>query len=396
MKPFRWFAVTEFYLQILLFNNFFPVGKYYFCAMKQTQFYNHHLSHGAKMVPFTGFQMPLEYSGVTQEHINVRENVGIFDVSHMGEIWIKGPEAYELVQRITSNDVALLEPGRIQYSCLPNDQGGIVDDLLVYMFDDEKYLLVVNASNLEKDHHWILKNNTRGAMVENTSDQISQLAVQGPRAAALLQKLTAVDLSKIPYYYFVTGEVADAKEVIISNTGYTGAGGFELYMYNADASNLWEQLFKAGKEMGVQPAGLAARDTLRLEMGFCLYGNDINETTSPLEAGLGWITKFTEGNNFIHRAELEQQRAVGVSRRLVGFELLERGIPRQHYPIFDCEGNTIGEVTSGTMSPMLKKGIGMGYVEVEHAKKDTEIRIGIRNKQIAARVVKLPFYTPGV
>jgi aminomethyltransferase len=364
--------------------------------MKQTQFYNHHLSHGAKMVPFTGFQMPLEYSGVSQEHINVRENVGIFDVSHMGEIWIKGPESFELVQRITSNDVAMLEPGRIQYSCFPNDQGGIVDDLLVYMYDYEKYLLVVNASNLEKDHNWILNHNTQGAIVENASDQISQLAIQGPRAAALLQKLTAVDLSKVPYYHFVTGELAEAKEVIISNTGYTGAGGFELYMSNADASTVWEKLFEAGREMGVQPAGLAARDTLRLEMGFCLYGNDINETTSPLEAGLGWITKFSEGNNFIHRAELEQQRAVGVTRRLVGFELLERGIPRQHYPIFDCEGNTIGEVTSGTMSPMLKKGIGMGYVEVEHAKKDTEIRIGIRNKQIAARVVKLPFYSPEV
>jgi aminomethyltransferase len=255
---------------------------------------------------------------------------------------------------------------------------------------------VVNASNLEKDHNWILNHNTQGAIVENASDQISQLAIQGPRAAALLQKLTAVDLSKVPYYHFVTGELAEAKEVIISNTGYTGAGGFELYMSNADASTVWEKLFEAGREMGVQPAGLAARDTLRLEMGFCLYGNDINETTSPLEAGLGWITKFSEGNNFIHRAELEQQRAVGVTRRLVGFELLERGIPRQHYPIFDCEGNTIGEVTSGTMSPMLKKGIGMGYVEVEHAKKDTEIRIGIRNKQIAARVVKLPFYSPEV
>lgn len=364
--------------------------------MKQTQFYSHHLLYGAKMVSFAGFQMPVEYAGISQEHINVRENVGIFDVSHMGEIWIKGPEAFELIQRTTSNDVALLEPGKIQYSCFPNDQGGIVDDLLVYKYEDEKYLLVVNASNLEKDYSWILKQNTRGAVVENASDQISQLAVQGPHATALVQKITEVDLSKIPYYHFVTGEVAGAKEVIISNTGYTGSGGFELYMYNRDAVQVWEQLFEAGKEMGVQPAGLAARDTLRLEMGFCLYGNDINETTSPLEAGLGWITKFNDGNNFIHRAEIEQQKAVGVTRHLVGFELLERGIPRQHYPILDCEGNTIGEVTSGTMSPMLKKGIGMGYVEVEHAKKNTEIRIGIRNKQVAARVVRPPFYKPGV
>ena len=364
--------------------------------MKQTQFYAYHLSHGAKMVPFAGFQMPVEYSGVSQEHINVRENVGIFDVSHMGEIWIKGPEAFELVQRISSNDVALLEPGKIQYSCFPNDQGGIVDDLLVYKFEDKKYLLVVNASNLDKDHKWILEQNTRGAIVENASDQISQLAVQGPNATALLKKLTKLDLSQIPYYHFVTGEMAGVKDVIISNTGYTGAGGFELYMYNEGAAQIWEQLFKAGKEMDVQPAGLAARDTLRLEMGFCLYGNDINDTTSPLEAGLGWITKFNDGNNFIHRAELEQQKAAGVSRRLVGFELMERGIPRQHYPILDTDGQTIGEVTSGTMSPMLRKGIGMGYVEIRHAKKDSEIRIGIRNKQVAARVVRPPFYKPVV
>ncbi len=364
--------------------------------MKQTQFYAFHLLHGAKMVPFAGFQMPVEYSGVSQEHINVRENVGVFDVSHMGEIWIKGPDAFELVQRISSNDVALLQAGQIQYSCLPNDRGGIVDDLLVYKYEEEKFLLVVNASNTEKDYHWILEQNTRGALVENASDQISQLAVQGPNATALLQKLSSVDLSQIPYYHFVTGELAGIKDVIISNSGYTGAGGFELYMYNEDAAQIWERLFEAGKEMSVQPAGLAARDTLRLEMGFCLYGNDINDTTSPLEAGLGWITKFNEGNNFIHRAELEQQKAAGVSKRLVGFELLERGIPRQHYPILDLDGQTIGEVSSGTMSPVLKKGIGMGYVKIAHAKKDTEIRIGIRNKLVAARVVKPPFYKPGV
>ena len=362
--------------------------------MKQTQFYSQHLLHGAKMVSFAGFQMPVEYVGVSQEHINVRENVGIFDVSHMGEIWIQGPEAKELVQRITSNDVALLEPGKIQYSCFPNDMGGIVDDLLVYMYDDEKYLLVVNASNLEKDHNWILKQNTAGAQVVNASDQISQLAVQGPKATELLQLITEIELSEVPYYHFVTGEVAGATDVLISNTGYTGAGGFELYMFNGDAAQIWDKLFEAGKEMGVQPTGLAARDTLRLEMGFCLYGNDINDTTSPLEAGLGWITKFNDGNDFIHRAEHEQQKAEGVRKRLIGFELLDRGIPRQHYPILTGDGNPIGEVTSGTMSPMLKKGIGMGYVDVEYAKKGSEIRIGIRNKQVAARVVRLPFYKP--
>lgn len=360
--------------------------------MKQTQFYEQHLLHGAKMVPFAGFMMPVEYSGVSQEHVNVRQNVGVFDVSHMGEIWIKGPQAGELVQRLTSNDIALLEPWKVQYSCLPNERGGIVDDLLVYMYDKEKYLLVVNAANLEKDHNWIVKQNTGGAIVENSSDKISQLAVQGPNALALLQKLTEADLGQIPYYHFRTGELAGVKNVIISNTGYTGSGGFELYMYNEDAIQVWKRLFEAGRDMGLQAAGLAARDTLRLEMGFCLYGNDIDEGTSPLEAGLGWITKFTEGNNFIHRKELERQKANGVSRRLVGFELLDRGIPRQHYPIYDKEGRSIGEVTSGTMSPMLKKGIGMGYVEPGFAKKDSGIRIGIRNKQLEARVVRPPFY----
>jgi len=364
--------------------------------MKQTQFYSHHLMLGAKMVPYAGFQMPVEYTGVSQEHINVRENVGIFDVSHMGEIWITGPKAFDLVQRITSNDLALLEKGKIQYSCFPNDVGGIVDDLLVYMYDDEKFLLVVNASNLEKDYNWIIKQNTKGAMVENASDQVSQLAVQGPRATELLQRITHVDLSSIPYYHFITGDLAGATDVLISNTGYTGAGGFELYMYNGDAVQIWEKIFEAGKDLGVQAAGLAARDTLRLEMGFCLYGNDINETTSPLEAGLGWITKFNEGNNFINRTELELQKTEGVSRRLIAFELLDRGIPRQHYPILDPEGKVIGEVTSGTMSPMLKKGIGLGYVEVRHAKKGSEIRIGVRNKQLAARVIRLPFYKPEV
>ena len=364
--------------------------------MKQTVFYDQHLSLNAKMVPFAGYQMPVEYAGVRQEHQNVRENVGVFDVSHMGEIWIKGPEAFELVQRITSNDVALLGPGKIQYTCFPNKQGGIVDDLLVYAYDDEKYLLVVNASNVQKDYDWIVSQNNSGAEVENASDQISQLAVQGPKATALLQAITPIDLSQIPYYHFVVGEFAGVAEVIVSNSGYTGAGGFELYMSNEDGPQIWDRLFEAGEEFGIQAAGLASRDTLRLEMGFCLYGNDINDSTSPLEAGLGWITKFNEGNDFVHRSELEKQRNGGLRRRLVGFEMLERGIPRQHYPILDGEGNPIGEVTSGTMSPMLNKGIGMGYVQVEHAKKDTEIRIGIRNKEVPARVIRPPFYKPGV
>lgn len=364
--------------------------------MKRTVFYEQHLAHNAKMVPFAGYEMPVEYTGVKQEHQNVRENVGVFDVSHMGEIWIKGPEAFNLVQRITSNDLALIGPGKIQYTCFPNKQGGIVDDLLVYAYEGEKYLLVVNASNVEKDYKWIVSQNTKGAVVENASAQISQLAVQGPNAKALLQRITPVDLNLLAYYHFVTGELAGVGEVIISNSGYTGAGGFELYMYNEDGKKVWDGLFEAGKEFGLQAAGLAARDTLRLEMGFCLYGNDINESTSPLEAGLGWITKFNEGNDFIQRQALEEQKAKGISRRLVGFELLERGIPRQHYPILDREGNPIGEVTSGTMSPMLNKGIGMGYVKAEHAKIETDILIGIRNKQVPARVIRPPFYKAGV
>ena len=364
--------------------------------MKITVFSKHHYELHAKMVPFAGFEMPVEYAGIRKEHVNVRENVGVFDVSHMGEIWIKGPEAFNLIQRLTSNDAGKLEPGSIQYTCFPNHKGGIVDDLLVYNYQDEKYLLVVNASNTEKDFEWIQEHNHGGAHVENASDGISQLAVQGPNALALLQRLTPIDLSAVPYYHFVTGEFAGVKEVIISNSGYTGAGGFELYISNEDGVHVWERLFEAGKEMDLEPAGLAARDTLRLEMGFCLYGNDIDETTSPLEAGLGWITKFTEGNDFINRPALEQQKAEGLAKRLVGFELMERGIPRQHYPILNMEGTAIGRVTSGTMSPMLNKGIGMGYVDTRYASTGSEIRIGIRNKQIPAVVVKPPFFKPEV
>ncbi len=360
--------------------------------MNKTVFYDHHVALGAKMVPFAGFEMPVEYKGVRQEHVNVREKVGLFDVSHMGEIWIKGPLAFELVQRLTSNDVTKLSPGKIQYTCFPNEKGGIVDDLLIYRYEDERYLLVVNASNIEKDLKWIIKQNIHGATIDNASDRISQLAVQGPNAEALLQTLTTIDLSSISYYNFVTAPFAGADEAIISNSGYTGAGGFELYLHNKDGAQVWEQIIKAGKEFGLEPAGLAARDTLRLESGFCLYGNDITDSTSPLEAGLGWITKFVEGNDFVNRPYLEQQKAEGVKKRLVGFELLERGIPRQHYPILNGEGETIGEVTSGTISPMLNKGIGMGMVELPYAKPETEIQIGIRKKQISARIVRPPFY----
>ena len=360
--------------------------------MKKTVFHRYHLDLRAKMVSFAGYEMPLEYVGVRHEHVGVREKAGLFDVSHMGEIWIKGGSAFDLVQRLTSNDVGKLEPGKIQYTCFPNETGGIVDDLLVYMFEPEKYLLVVNAANMEKDYRWILSHNRNGATVENASDRISQLALQGPRAEELLQKLTPVDLSKLPYYHFTIGEIGGQKEVIISNSGYTGAGGFELYMYNDEGPAVWKAIEEAGKPLGLEHCGLASRDTLRLEMGYCLYGNDIDESTSPLEAGLGWITKFTEGNEFINRKALEQQKESGVERRLVGFELKERGIPRQHYPILDSEGKPIGEVTSGTQSPMLERGIGMGYVHSSFAAEGSEIMIGIRNKQIPAVVRKPPFY----
>lgn len=346
------------------------------------------------MVPFAGFEMPVEYAGVKQEHINVRKNVGVFDVSHMGEIWIKGPAAFDLVQKITSNDIQKLKEGSIQYTYFPNEKGGIVDDLLVYYFNREKFLLVVNASNIEKDYNWIVAHNDEGAEIENASDWISQLAIQGPRATELLQKLTPLDLHAMPYYHFELGNFKGGKEVIISNTGYTGSGGFELYLYNEDAHTIWELIFEAGKEMGVEPAGLAARDTLRLEMGFCLYGNDINESTSPLEAGLGWITKFTEGNDFINRKELEEEKAAGLKRRLIGFEMKERGIPRKDYPLLDGQGKEIGVVTSGTMSPMLEKGIGLGYVSSAHLANGHELFIGIRNKKLPIQQVRLPFYSP--
>jgi len=349
---------------------------------------------GARMVSFAGFEMPVEYEGIRKEHLNVRNNVGVFDVSHMGEIWIKGEEAADLVQKLTSNDIQVLKPGKVQYTCFPNGKGGIVDDLLVYFYEENKYLLVVNASNTEKDYYWIFENNDTLAEVENASGKISQLAVQGPNAINVLQKLTDADLSEVPYYSFITERFAGVDDVIISNTGYTGSGGFELYFYNSEGPVIWDAIFNAGREFGIAPAGLAARDTLRLEMGYCLYGNDIDETTSPIEAGLGWITKFTDGNRFIDRTRLELQKSTGVERRLAGFELLEKGIPRQHYKITDKDKNEIGEVTSGTMSPMLNKGIGMGYLNSEYAKTGSDIWISIRDKQVPARVVRPPFFKP--
>ncbi|MBN1251536.1 MAG: glycine cleavage system aminomethyltransferase GcvT [Bacteroidales bacterium] len=360
--------------------------------MKNTAFINFHKQFGAKLVPFAGYNMPVEYTGVIEEHLTVRNGVGVFDVSHMGEIWVKGPKAYDFVQKVTSNDVSKLRPGIAQYSCFPNGKGGIVDDLIVYHYEDQKYLLVVNASNIEKDWNWLNQQNTEATELENASDKTSQLAIQGPLAIKVLQKLTDINLSEIKFYTFVTGKIAGIEDVIISATGYTGSGGFELYMYNSDAEKMWNAIFEAGKEEGIKPIGLAARDTLRLEMGYCLYGNDIDDTTSPIEAGLGWITKFVDGNNFIDRDILTKQKDAPIVRRLKAFELIERGIPRHGYEIVDADGNNIGVVTSGTMSPSLKKGIGMGYVNASHLKLDTEIYIKIRNNNIKARIVSLPFY----
>ncbi|MDR2927829.1 MAG: glycine cleavage system aminomethyltransferase GcvT [Cytophagaceae bacterium] len=360
--------------------------------MKKTVLNDTHRSLGAKMVPFAGFDMPVEYAGITAEHLAVRNAAGMFDVSHMGEFWVKGPNALKFLQKVTSNDVSTLTTGKIQYTCFPNGKGGIVDDLLVYRYDDEKYLLVVNAGNIDKDWNWCMTNNAEGAILENASDRISQLAIQGPKATAILQKLTTVDLSAIPYYTFVTGQFAGVNNVIISNTGYTGAGGFELYMYNNDVVTLWNEIMKAGENEGLVPVGLGARDTLRLEMGFCLYGNDIDDTTSPIEAGLGWITKFADGKNFIDRDLMLEQKNDGVKRRLKSFVMEEKGIPRHDYEIVDSEGNVIGRVTSGTMSPVLKQGIGMGYICSDFLKKkDDNIAIRVRNRDLKAKIVKTPF-----
>ncbi len=357
--------------------------------MKNTALKQKHIELGAKMVPFAGYNMPVQYEGVNKEHETVRNGVGVFDVSHMGEFLLKGEKALDLIQKVTSNDASKLYDGRAQYSCLPNEIGGIVDDLLVYKIKDNEYLLVVNASNIEKDWNWISKHNTFGVDMENVSDTLSLLAVQGPKATETLQKLTDVNLSDVKYYHFTKGEFAGVDDVILSATGYTGAGGFELYIPNEVAEQVWDAVFKAGEEFGIKPIGLAARDTLRLEMGFCLYGNDIDDTTSPIEAGLGWITKFTK--DFINAENLKKQKEEGVSRKLVGFELLERGIPRHGYKLVNENGEEIGEVTSGTMAPTLKKPIGMGYVKTEYAQEGTTIYVQIRNKNIPAKIVKFPF-----
>ncbi|MCD6355444.1 MAG: glycine cleavage system aminomethyltransferase GcvT [Prolixibacteraceae bacterium] len=359
--------------------------------MKKTAFNKIHKIVGAKLVEFAGYEMPIEYSGIKDEHLTVRNSVGVFDVSHMGEFWVKGPHALELVSKVTSNDATILKPGQAQYSCFPNGNGGIVDDLLVYYFEPNKYMLVVNASNIEKDWNWVNIQNDMEAELENASDNISQLAIQGPKATATLQKLTDINLSEIRFYTFVTGTIAGFDDVIISATGYTGAGGFELYFRNDIAEEMWNAIFEAGAEFGIKPIGLGARDTLRLEMGYCLYGNDIDDTTSPIEAGLGWITKFNNGRKFIDREFLIMQKNEGVTRRLRGFIMLERGIPRHGYELVNSEGSIIGTVTSGTMSPVLNKGIGMGYVAKEYAAFGTQIFVKIRNKTIPAEIVKLPF-----
>ena len=357
--------------------------------LKKTALTSTHITLGAKMVPFAGYSMPVSYSGLNDEHNTVRNAVGVFDVSHMGEFRLKGPGALDLIQRVTSNDASKLTDKKVQYSCLPNEQGGIVDDLLVYRWDANEYYLVVNASNIEKDWNWINKFNTGGVEMENMSDGMSLLAVQGPKAMATLQKLTSVDLGKMEYYSFDGGKMAGIDDVIISNTGYTGAGGFEIYVWNAHAQKMWDAIFEAGKEFGIKPIGLGARDTLRLEMGFCLYGNDIDDTTSPIEAGLGWITKFTK--EFTNSKALQEQRDKGVTKKLIGFEMVDKGIPRHDYMICDGSGDPIGHVTSGTQSPSLHKGIGMGYVQLKYSKPDTEIFVMIREKPIKAKVVKIPF-----
>lgn len=349
-----------------------------------------HKSLGAKMMEFAGFEMPVEYSGIIDEHMAVRNSAAIFDVSHMGEFWITGNEAVDLINKISSNDPSYLSPGMVQYTCMPNGRGGIVDDLLVYCFDKERYLLVVNASNTAKDRNWILSNNTYDAVFDDISSETGLLAVQGPDAIKVLQKLTAADLAAVKSYHFIEGSVAGIDDIIISATGYTGAGGFELYFKNRHAPVLWEALISAGSRYGIKPAGLGARDTLRLEMGYCLYGNDIDDTTSPIEAGLGWITKFG-GREFVDSKFLEKQKNEGVSRRLRGFILEEKGIPRKGYDIISAEGEVIGKVTSGTMSPVLTQGIGMGYFATGHSAIGSKIFIGIRNKKIPAQIVKTPF-----
>ena len=358
--------------------------------MKNTALSHIHESLGAKMVPFAGYNMPVQYEGVNAEHEIVRNGVGVFDVSHMGEFFLKGENALALIQKVTSNDASKLVDGKAQYTCLPNNEGGIVDDLIIYKIEDNHYMIVVNASNIEKDWNWISKHNDLGVEMQDLSESYSLLAIQGPKAAEAMQSLTSIDLINMPYYTFQIGEFAGVNNVTVSATGYTGSGGFEIYFKNEDAETIWNKIFEAGASFGIKPIGLAARDTLRLEMGFCLYGNDINDTTSPLEAGLGWITKFDK--EFTNSENLKKQKEAGVTRKLVAFELTERGIPRHDYEIVDANGNVVGIVTSGTMSPSLGIAIGLGYVPTALSAVDSEIFIRIRNKDIAAKVVKLPFY----
>jgi len=358
--------------------------------MKNTALTSTHEALGAKMVPFAGFNMPVQYEGVNAEHETVRNAVGVFDVSHMGEFLIEGEHALELIQKVTSNDAEKLTIGKAQYSCLPNDHGGIVDDLIVYKVKELTYLLVVNASNIEKDWNWIQSKNDVGATMRNLSDDYSLLAIQGPKAVEAMQSLSSHDLSAIPFYNFIVGDFAGIEHVIISATGYTGSGGFEIYCKNSEVKQVWDKVFEAGAKYGIKPIGLAARDTLRLEMGYCLYGNDIDDTTSPIEAGLGWVTKFTK--KFTNSEALEAEKANGPKRKLVAFELDERGVPRHGYDIVDDNGNKIGEVTSGTMAPSLNKGIGMGYVTTDFSKVGSKINIQIRKNAIPATIVKPPFY----
>ena len=362
--------------------------------MKNTAFTQKHIALGAKMAEFAGYNMPISYTGINDEHAAVRNNAGVFDVSHMGEFILKGERALDLIQRVTTNDASKLTNGKAQYSSLTNNEGGIVDDLLVYCIEENKvYMLVVNASNIEKDWNWIAQHNTDNAEMHNISDKTSLLAIQGPEATKILQPLTDIDILNLKYYTFVKGKFAGVDNVLISATGYTGAGGIEIYFEDKEdnADKVWTAIFETGKAAGIKPIGLGARDTLRLEMGFCLYGNDIDDTTSPLEAGLGWITKFNKPTSFTAKEILEKQKAEGIKRKLVGFEMIDRGIPRHDYIIKDAEGNNIGRVTSGTQSPSLGKAIGMGYVDLAHAGIDNEIFIDIRNKPIKARIIKMPF-----
>ncbi len=360
--------------------------------MKNTALTHKHKELGAKMVDFAGYNMPVEYSGLRDEHITVREKVGMFDVSHMGEFWIEGPNAYDLIQKVSANDASKLKPGKAQYTCLPNGEGGIVDDFLIYQYDEEKYMAVVNAANIEKDWNWFQKQNTMGAKMKDDSDKMSLLAIQGPKALATMEKLTDENLAEMKPFRFKVGKIAGADNVIISATGYTGEHGFELYLDNSVAEQIWDAVMEAGEEFGIKPIGLGARDTLRLEAGLCLYGNDIDDTTSPIEAGLSWVVKFKDYKEFIDKDYLWKQKQEGVSRKLIAFIMQEKGIPRQHYEIVNKNEEKIGEVTSGTMSPMLNKGIGMGYVKSEYAEEGNEIFIKIRKKVLKAEIVKIPIY----